>query len=86
MFDRTFKSKNKQGIETDQFFPRVAGALCILTQLRQQIDYPMTCATLLDHPLVNVIIARETQPKYDELQVTRFNSIQQKLAERKNAE
>jgi hypothetical protein len=73
MFDRTYKDRKKdEGIETDQFFPRVAGALCTLTQLRQQIDYPIECAKLLDHPLVNVRLARETQPKYNELQVMRL--------------
>ncbi|RLU17527.1 hypothetical protein DMN91_009762 [Ooceraea biroi] len=69
IFDRIYKDgKKTERIETDQFFPRVAGALCTLTQLRQRIDYPMQCAKLLDHPLVNLRIARETKPKYDQLQ------------------
>lgn len=38
-------------------------------QLRQRIDYPMQCAKLLDHPLVNLRVARDTKPKHDQLQV-----------------
>lgn len=30
----------------------------------------MQCAKLLDHPLINLRMARETNPKYDQLQVT----------------
>ncbi|EGI59469.1 Dynein beta chain, ciliary [Acromyrmex echinatior] len=69
IFDSIFKDyKEDEWIETDQYFPHVAGALCILTQLRQRIDYPMQCANLVDHPLINLKIARETKPKYDQMQ------------------
>lgn len=70
IFDSIFKDyKEDEWIETDQYFPHVAGALCTLTQLRQRIDYPMQCAKLVDHPLINLKIARETKPKYDQMQV-----------------
>ncbi|KAG5306381.1 DYHC protein, partial [Pseudoatta argentina] len=69
IFDSIFKDyKEDEWIETDQYFPHVAGALCILTQLRQRIDYPMQCANLVDHPLINLKKARETKPKYDQMQ------------------
>ncbi|XP_077280935.1 dynein beta chain, ciliary-like isoform X2 [Temnothorax americanus] len=69
IFDSTFKDyKEDEWIETDQYFPHVAGALCTLTQLRQRIDYPMQCAKLIDHPLINLRIVRETKPKYDQMQ------------------
>ncbi|XP_018058898.1 PREDICTED: dynein heavy chain 9, axonemal [Atta colombica] len=69
IFDSIFENyKEDEWIETDQYFPHVAGALCILTQLRQRIDYPMQCMKLIDHPLINLRKARETKPKYDQMQ------------------
>lgn len=71
IFDNTFKDRNEnEWIETDQYFPRVAGALCTLMQLRKEIDYPMQCLKSVDHPLLYLGIARETKLKYEQLQVT----------------
>ncbi|XP_025270513.1 dynein beta chain, ciliary [Camponotus floridanus] len=69
IFDSTFKDYDEaEWIETEQYFPRVASALCTLMQLRQRIDYPMQCAKSVDHPLINLRIERETKPKYEQLQ------------------
>ncbi|XP_018352750.1 PREDICTED: dynein heavy chain 9, axonemal-like [Trachymyrmex septentrionalis] len=69
IFDNTFKDyKDDEWTETDQYFPHVAGALCSLTQLRQRIDFPMQWMNLVDHPLINLRKARETKPKYDQMQ------------------
>ncbi|XP_070518395.1 dynein beta chain, ciliary [Cardiocondyla obscurior] len=69
VFDSTFKDyKENESIEIDQHFPHVASALCTLTILRQRISYPMQCVKLVDHPLINLRIARETKPKYDQMQ------------------
>ncbi|XP_025160705.1 dynein beta chain, ciliary-like [Harpegnathos saltator] len=66
IFDNIFK--DHYHVESGQYFPPVAGALCTLTYLRQRIDYPMQCAKLLDHPLVNLRMQSETKPKYDQMQ------------------
>ncbi|XP_050446950.1 dynein beta chain, ciliary-like [Cataglyphis hispanica] len=69
IFDNTFKDHDEnEWIETDQYFPRVAGALCTLMQLRKEIDYPMQCLKSVDHPLIYLGIARETKLKYEQLQ------------------
>ncbi|XP_014471080.1 PREDICTED: dynein beta chain, ciliary-like [Dinoponera quadriceps] len=65
IFDGAFKDHDE--IERGHF-PPVASALCMLRQLRQRIDYPMQSVKLLDHPLVNLKIARDIKPKYDQLQ------------------
>jgi len=80
IFDSIFKNyKEDEWIETDQYFPHVAGALCTLTQLRQRIDYPMQCAKLVDHPLINLRMARETKSKYEQMQVISHEALEKTM-------
>ncbi|KAK2582958.1 hypothetical protein KPH14_009015 [Odynerus spinipes] len=47
----------------------VSEALSVLINLKQQIDYPIECAALVDHPLIITKINNDIRTKHDELQV-----------------
>ncbi|XP_047352693.1 dynein beta chain, ciliary-like [Vespa velutina] len=46
----------------------VPEALSFLNNMRKQIDYPIECASLVDHPLIVSRINLDIRDKYDELQ------------------
>lgn len=71
LFDENFVKGDQQAlrIAVNQYFPPVAGALCLLMKLRERYHLPIECAKLCDHPLITAKMQSELKSKYQELEV-----------------
>ncbi|XP_031848127.1 dynein beta chain, ciliary [Nomia melanderi] len=70
LFDENFVKRDQRAlrIAVNQYFPPVAGALCLLMKLRERYHFPIECAKLCDHPLITAKMESELKSKYQELE------------------
>ncbi|XP_078034036.1 dynein beta chain, ciliary-like [Augochlora pura] len=70
LFDQNFVKGDQQTLRAtvNQYFPPVAGSLCLLMKLLERIRFPVEFAKLCDHPLITAKMESELKSKYQELE------------------